>query len=143
MWCLAPEVYVNPSLKDPQTQRISDFFSFYSLPSTVINSTKYPVLEGAYLYYYGTETAFLPGAEEDKTLQKRLMSLIGDALVVAKEAGFDVFNALTLMDNVSVLKELKVCPIVSSASPRIQALYSLLKETDSSTSTCIIGGQVH
>lgn len=33
--------------------------------------------------------------------------MIGDALVVASEAKFDVFNALTLMDNVPVLQDLK------------------------------------
>jgi glycylpeptide N-tetradecanoyltransferase len=85
--------------KDPQSRRITDFFSFYSLPSTVINNIKYPMLEAAYLYYYGTDIA-LPSQDEEKLLHKRLMSLIGDALVVATEANFDVFNALTLMDNV-------------------------------------------
>ncbi|KAM6500443.1 Myristoyl-CoA:protein N-myristoyltransferase, N-terminal domain containing protein [Amanita muscaria] len=94
-------------VEDSQTHAITDFFSFYSLPSTVINNTKHSVLEAAYLYYYGTETAFVPGAEEDRTLQKRLLSLIGDALLVARDANFDVFNALTLMDNVPFLKELK------------------------------------
>lgn len=34
--------------------------------------------------------------------------MIGDALAVANEAKFDVLNALTLMDNVSVLHDLKV-----------------------------------
>ena len=36
------------------------------------------------------------------------MSLIGDALIIANEAKFDVFNALTLMDNVPILEDLKV-----------------------------------
>ncbi|KAF8636733.1 hypothetical protein AX17_003536 [Amanita inopinata Kibby_2008] len=94
-------------VEDPESHRITDFFSFYSLPSTVINSGKHPVIEAAYLYYYGTETAFMPGADQDGRLQKRLMSLIGDALTVAKEANFDVFNALTLMDNAPILKDLK------------------------------------
>ncbi|PFH54270.1 hypothetical protein AMATHDRAFT_135405 [Amanita thiersii Skay4041] len=94
-------------VEDPQSKRITDFFSFYSLPSTVINNTKHPLLEAAYLYYYASETAFTPGAEEDETLHKRLTSLLGDALVVAKEANFDVFNALTLMDNVELLRDLK------------------------------------
>jgi glycylpeptide N-tetradecanoyltransferase len=93
--------------KDPESHRITDFFSFYSLPSTVINNTKYPILEAAYLYYYGTETAFA-SQDEEKLLRKRLMSLIGDALIVATAANFDVFNALTLMDNVPILKDLKV-----------------------------------
>jgi glycylpeptide N-tetradecanoyltransferase len=41
-------------------------------------------------------------------LKKRLEAMIGDALVIANEAKFDVLNALTLMDNVSVLQDLKV-----------------------------------
>jgi len=93
-------------VEDPQSRRITDFFSFYSLPSTVINNIKYPMLEAAYLYYYGTDTT-LTSQDDEKLLHKRLMSLIGDALVVATEANFDVFNALTLMDNVPILKDLK------------------------------------
>ncbi|KAG6832335.1 hypothetical protein H0H87_001976 [Tephrocybe sp. NHM501043] len=94
-------------VEDPATHRITDFFSFYSLPSTVINSSKNPVLEAAYLFYYASETAFVGGAEEDGALKRRLEAVIGDALVVANEANFDVFNALTLMDNVPILQDLK------------------------------------
>ncbi|KAG6866998.1 hypothetical protein C0991_003914 [Blastosporella zonata] len=94
-------------VEDPTTHKITDFFSFYSLPSTVINSNKFPVLEAAYLFYYATETAFVDGAEEDSSLKKRLEAVIGDALIVANEANFDVFNALTLMDNVPILQDLK------------------------------------
>ncbi|TFK42493.1 N-myristoyl transferase [Crucibulum laeve] len=94
-------------VEDPQTNKIVDFFSFYSLPSTVIGNVKYPVLEAAYLFYYASETAIQPGTEEDGTLKKRLLSLIGDALVIANDAKFDVFNALTLMDNVPILSDLK------------------------------------
>jgi len=39
-----------------------------------------------------------------------LQTLIGDALVVANQAKLDVFNALTLMDNVPILKDLKFGP---------------------------------
>lgn len=94
--------------QDPQTHKITDFFSFYSLPSTIINNARYPVLEAAYLYYYASDIAFEPHAEEDGRLTKRLHTLIGDALVIANEAKFDVFNALTLMDNVPILQDLKV-----------------------------------
>jgi len=95
-------------LQDPQTHRITDFFSFYSLPSTVIGNQKYPVLEAAYLYYYACDVAFEPNAEKDGLLKDRLHALITDALIVANHAKFDVFNALTLMDNVSILRDLKV-----------------------------------
>ncbi|KAF9265466.1 N-myristoyl transferase [Marasmius fiardii PR-910] len=94
-------------VEHPDTKKITDFFSFYSLPSTIINNTKYPTLEAAYLYYYATDSAFLPRADEDGVLKKRLQDLIGDALIVARNAQFDVFNALTIMDNVPILSELK------------------------------------
>ena len=95
-------------VQNPETHKITDFFTFYCLPSTIINNTKHGVLEAAYLYYYATDTAFEEGAEESSRLKKRLEYLIGDALIVAYQAKFDVFNALTLMDNVSILKDLKV-----------------------------------
>ncbi len=95
-------------MQDPETHQITDFFSFYCLPSTVIGNQKHPVLEAAYLYYYATSVAFDPKAEEDGRLKHRLQELIADALVIARQAKFDVFNALTLMDNVSILQDLKV-----------------------------------
>ncbi|KAI0333481.1 N-myristoyl transferase [Cubamyces sp. BRFM 1775] len=94
-------------VEDPNTHKVTDFVSFYSLPSTIMNSDKYNLLNAAYLFYYGTETAFEPGAEESGRLKKRLEDLIGDALVIAQNADFDVFNALTLMDNVCFLQDLK------------------------------------
>jgi len=97
-------VYV---VEDPETKKITDFFSFFSLPSSVIGNTKYSVLDAAYLYYYATETAFEPQAEESGALKRRLEDLIKDALIVADQAKFDVFNALTLMDNVPSLEQLK------------------------------------
>jgi len=97
-------------VEDPETHQITDFFSFYGLPSTVIGNQKHPVLEAAYLYYYATNVAFDPQAEEDGRLKRRLQALITDALVVANQAKFDVFNALTLMDNVSILQDLKFGP---------------------------------
>lgn len=93
----------------PSTRRITDFFTFYSLPSTIIDNPKHNLLEAAYLFYYASETAFASGSEEDveRDLKKRLTDLIGDALVIANEASFDVFNVLTLMDNVAFLNDLK------------------------------------
>jgi glycylpeptide N-tetradecanoyltransferase len=61
------------------------------------------------LYYYATDVAFEDGADDDGRLKNRLQTLIGDALVIANQAKLDVFNALTLMDNVPILKDLKVC----------------------------------
>ncbi|KAF8485618.1 N-myristoyl transferase [Gautieria morchelliformis] len=94
-------------VEDPQTHKITDFFSFYSLPSTIIGNMKHSTLEAAYLFYYATDIVFSPGAEEDGRLKKRLQELVEDALIVADQAKFDVFNALTLMDNVNFLQDLK------------------------------------
>lgn len=65
-------------------------------------------MDAVYLYYYATETAFEPQAEESGALKRRLEILIKDALIVADRAKFDVFNVLTLMDNVPLLGPLKV-----------------------------------
>jgi len=40
-------------------------------------------------------------------VKNRLSSLIADCLIIANNAKFDVFNALTLMDNVPILRDLK------------------------------------
>ena len=66
---------------------------------------KNPVLEAAYLFYYGSDLGLVA---DDTRLKERLDSVIGDALIVANTAKFDVFNALTLMDNVPILQDLKV-----------------------------------
>ena len=96
-------------MQHPQTHKITDFFSFYSLPSSIINNSQHGVLEAAYLFYYATDVAFEERAEEEGRLKRRLQDLIGDALIIADQNKFDVFNALTLMDNVLFLQELKVC----------------------------------
>ncbi|OCH93383.1 N-myristoyl transferase [Obba rivulosa] len=94
-------------IEDPQTHKITDFFSFYSLPSTVMSSDKYNLLNAAYLYYYATDVAFQDGVEEDDRLKKRLEELLGDAVIIANACNFDVLNGLTLMDNALFLEDLK------------------------------------
>ncbi|KAI5121671.1 hypothetical protein M0805_002747 [Coniferiporia weirii] len=94
-------------VENPQTQKVTDFFTFYSLPSTIMRSPKHNLLEAAYLFYYATDVAFQEGADASGRLKKRLQEIIGDALIVASSAKFDVFNALTLMDNCEVLEDLK------------------------------------
>jgi len=94
-------------VENPETHKITDYFSFYLLPSTIMASEKHNLLRAGYLYYYATDVAFLPGAEADGRLKRRLEDIIGDALVVAHATAFDVFNGLTLMDNVQFLNGLK------------------------------------
>jgi glycylpeptide N-tetradecanoyltransferase len=78
--------------------------SFYIIESSVINNKKYDNIRAAYLYYYATEVGLTPQAkaktEDSKAaLKTRLNELIHDMLILAKKYDFDVFNALTLMDN--------------------------------------------
>ncbi|KAH9177748.1 N-myristoyl transferase [Lactarius sanguifluus] len=68
--------------QNPETHAITDFFSFYTLPSTI-------------------------NADGLGLLKRRLTELVGDAIILADQAKFDVFNALTLMDNPLFLQELK------------------------------------
>ncbi|KAF1841513.1 glycylpeptide N-tetradecanoyltransferas-like protein [Cucurbitaria berberidis CBS 394.84] len=91
-------------VEDPETKKITDYFSFYNLESTVIGHKKHSTIKAAYLFYYATEVAFEKKGDE-KELKTRLNALMKDALILAKKADFDVFNALTLLDNPLFLEE--------------------------------------
>lgn len=93
-------------VEDPHTHKITDYFSFYNLESTVIGNKKHNTIKAAYLFYYGTEVAFEKEKDSAK-LKQRLNLLMKDALILAKKAEFDVFNALTLLDNPLFLEEQK------------------------------------
>jgi hypothetical protein len=69
-------------VEDPQTKKITDFFSFYNLESTVIGNKKHSVVKAAYLFYYATEVAF---EKDDAKLKTRLNSLMKDALILSKK----------------------------------------------------------
>jgi glycylpeptide N-tetradecanoyltransferase len=61
--------------------RITDFFSFYALETSVISSSsKHKKICAAYLSYYATEVA---PKESKKELKIRLNALINDALIIA------------------------------------------------------------
>ncbi|KAL2024925.1 hypothetical protein VTK56DRAFT_3624 [Thermocarpiscus australiensis] len=89
--------------------KITDFFSFYCLESSVIQSTKYSSIRAAYLFYYATE-AGLTTPVDRAALKTRLNALMADALILAKRHNFDVFNALSLMDNSLFLEQQKFGP---------------------------------
>ncbi|KAL8560348.1 Glycylpeptide N-tetradecanoyltransferase 2 [Nucella lapillus] len=73
---------------------ITDFVSFYSLPSTVMHHPNHKLLRAAYSFYN------VSGATP-------WVDLMQDALIIAKNMGFDVFNALDLMENKQFLEKLK------------------------------------
>ena len=92
------------------THKVTDLISYYNLPSTIVRHPVHKLLKAAYSFYN------VPG-------KHKLADLMSDALVLAKEVshsyysqcdtapppqeGFDVFNALDLMENKSFLEELK------------------------------------
>ena len=51
-----------------------------------MQSTEYELLEGAYLLYYATSAAFEESTGLD-ALKRRLLDLIGDALIIADQVG--------------------------------------------------------
>lgn len=81
-------------VEEPSTKQVTDMISFYSLPSSILGNDKHKTLRAAYCYYYFA----------NKT---PLLALMTDALILAKRHDFDVFNALDILDNEPVLKELK------------------------------------
>lgn len=82
--------------------KISDMFSFYGLESTVLGNDKYDTIKVAYAFYYATTST-----ASEKELKDRLCTLFQAALILAKNAGYDVFNALTTQDNNLFLEKLK------------------------------------
>ncbi|XP_065838154.1 glycylpeptide N-tetradecanoyltransferase 2-like [Oscarella lobularis] len=81
-------------VENKETKAITDMISFYSLPSTVMDNPEYNDLRAAYSFY--NVSTITP-----------LVDLIQDALIIAKNAEFDVFNALNVMENKTFLEKLK------------------------------------
>ncbi|KAH8482494.1 hypothetical protein H0E87_029799 [Populus deltoides] len=97
-WLLPTENVVDSYLvESPETHEITDFCSFYTLPSSILGNQNYLTLKAAYSYY-------------NVSVKTPLLQLMNDALIVAKQKDFDVFNALDVMHNESFLKELKFGP---------------------------------
>ncbi|KAK6078915.1 hypothetical protein SCUP515_04354 [Seiridium cupressi] len=91
---------------EDDNKKITDFFSFYCLESSVLRDSKHKVVRAAYLFYYATETG-LGDSIDKEAFKTRLNALMSDALVLCKKNKFDVFNALSLMDNGLFLEEQK------------------------------------
>ncbi|XP_016510059.2 glycylpeptide N-tetradecanoyltransferase 1-like [Nicotiana tabacum] len=97
-WLLPKEGVIDSYLvESPETHEITDFCSFYTLPSSILGNQNHSTLKAAYSYY-------------NVSTKTPLIQLMNDALIVAKQKDFDVFNALDVMQNESFLKELKFGP---------------------------------
>uniref|UniRef100_A0A7S0VEK5 Glycylpeptide N-tetradecanoyltransferase n=1 Tax=Polytomella parva TaxID=51329 RepID=A0A7S0VEK5_9CHLO len=75
-------------------KEITDLFSFYSLPSSVLGHPHHKELRAAYMYYT------VPGKHTVK-------DLLQNSLIMAHAKGYDVFNALDLCDNGPLMTDLK------------------------------------
>lgn len=73
---------------------LTDFFSFYSIPSMIIGNPKYSHLEVAYIFYYAYTVT-------------PLLQLMNDLLIIAHSKHFDVCNLVAVMDNKTFTEELK------------------------------------
>ena len=74
--------------------KITDFFSFYLLESSVIG--KKETIRAAYLFYYASETAFSKSPDAKKELKVRLNALMHDALILAKKVRHFFFTKCRL-----------------------------------------------
>jgi len=81
-------------VEDPKTKEITDLISFYTLPSTILQHATHKSLKAAYSWY-------------NVSGKTPLKQLLNDALILAYNDGFDVFNCLEIQDNKAVLLDLK------------------------------------
>lgn len=89
-----PDVIYTYVVEDPDTLNITDMVSFYSLPSTVLSSSKHGTLYAANCFYYFNA-------------KTPLNALMHDALILAKRHNFDVFTTLDFLHNETFIKDLK------------------------------------
>ncbi|KAJ1136533.1 hypothetical protein NDU88_002948 [Pleurodeles waltl] len=93
-WFFPQENIIDTFVVETPGGDVTDFISFYTLPSTIMNHPTHKSLKAAYSFYN----------VHSKT---PLVDLMNDALIIAKLKGFDVFNALDLMENKTFLEKLK------------------------------------
>ncbi|KAI8492077.1 glycylpeptide N-tetradecanoyltransferase [Branchiostoma belcheri] len=96
-WFLPREGIIDSFVVEEETggeKTITDFISFYTLPSTIMHHPQYSQLKAAYSFY-------------NVHTKHSLLDIMNDALILAKQRDFDVFNALDLMQNKEFLEQLK------------------------------------
>jgi len=89
---LLPKPNVINSYVVEKDGKITDFCSFYHLPSSILHFDE--TLHAAYAYY-------------NVATSMSLVDLMRDCLILARDEGFDVFNCLNIMENEEFLDELK------------------------------------
>lgn len=124
-WFLPREGVIDSYVKVDNDNQITDFVSFYHLPSTIINNPKHVRVhclrsggDCVAVADFEPFAILLALLAKQKTLfaaysyynvanTMDLKDLMQSALVLARDRNVDVFNALDLMDNSNVLADLK------------------------------------
>ena len=92
-WFLPRKNVIYSYVKTNEDNKVTDFISFYCLPSSILQNKNYKKLMAAYSFFnINTSCTF-----------KELMQC---AIILAKKAGFDVYNCLDIMENETVFKDL-------------------------------------
>lgn len=65
------------AVESPVTHDVTDFCSFYTLPSSILGNKNYTTLKAAYSNY-------------NVATRTPLIQLMNDALIVSKQKGFDI-----------------------------------------------------
>ena len=92
-WFLPRKQVVYSYVRENKEKGITDFISFYSLPSSILQHDSYKKLMAAYSFFNINTTLTV----------KEIMKC---ALILAKNEGFDVFNCLNIMHNEEAFNDL-------------------------------------
>ena len=92
-WFVPRKNVVYSYVREDNDKKITDFISFYSLPSSILQHESYKKLMAAYSFFNINNTMTV----------KEIMKC---ALILANNAGFDVFNCLNIMRNEEAFQDL-------------------------------------
>ena len=85
-WLVFQKDVISSYVVEDDKGAVTDFFSFYTLPSTIIGNAEYDELKAAYMFYT------VPGTHS-------VEELLQQSLILAKASGHDVYNALDILEN--------------------------------------------
>lgn len=92
-WFVPRDKIVYSFVVENKENKITDFISFYLLPSSILQHDHHKTLYAAYSFFN------IPG-------QYTIKDLIRNALILAKQQNFDVYNALNIMENEGTFNDL-------------------------------------
>ena len=92
-WFIPRKNVVYSYVREDKDNKITDFISFYNLPSSILQHEDHKKLKAAYSFFNINTTLTV----------KEIMKC---ALILAKNADFDVFNCLNIMHNEEAFEDL-------------------------------------